>query len=36
VLYHAQGEYAYADEIVFTALDKLRKGSRRTCPRRPR
>ena len=26
VLYHAQGEYA--DEIVFTALDKLRKGSR--------
>lgn len=28
VLYHAQGEYAYADEIVFTALDKLRKGSR--------
>src|SRR5690606_38589101 len=28
VLYHAQGEYAYADEIVFTALDKLREGSR--------
>lgn len=28
VLYHAQGEYAYADEIVFTALDKLRKGAR--------
>lgn len=28
VLYHAQGEYAYADDIVFTALDKLRKGSR--------
>lgn len=28
VVYHAQGEYAYADDIVFTALDKLRKGSR--------
>lgn len=28
VLYHAQGEYAWADEIVFNALDKLRKGSR--------
>jgi len=28
VVYHAQGEYAYADELVFTALDKLRKGSR--------
>ncbi|WP_054177483.1 Xaa-Pro aminopeptidase [Trabulsiella odontotermitis] len=27
-IYHAQGEYAYADGIVFTALDKLRKGSR--------
>ncbi len=27
-VYHAQGEYAYADEIVFTALDTLRKGSR--------
>lgn len=27
-VYHAQGEYAYADEIVFRALDKLRKGSR--------
>jgi Xaa-Pro aminopeptidase len=27
-VYHAQGEYAYADEIVFNALDKLRKGSR--------
>ena len=27
-VYHAQGEYAFADEIVFTALDKLRKGSR--------
>jgi Xaa-Pro aminopeptidase len=27
-IYHAQGEYAYADEIVFTALDKLRKGAR--------
>lgn len=30
VVYHAQGEYAYADEIVFAALDKLRKGSDRT------
>ncbi|WNN47945.1 Xaa-Pro aminopeptidase [Siccibacter colletis] len=28
VVYHAQGEYPYADTIVFTALDKLRKGSR--------
>nr|WP_318383950.1 Xaa-Pro aminopeptidase [uncultured Enterobacter sp.] len=28
VVYHAQGEYAYADEIVFAALSKLRKGSR--------
>ena len=28
VVYHAQGGYAYADEIVFNALDKLRKGSR--------
>ena len=27
-IYHAQGEYAWADEIVFAALDKLRKGSR--------
>lgn len=27
-VYHAQGEYPYADEIVFRALDKLRKGSR--------
>ncbi|MDX6039797.1 Xaa-Pro aminopeptidase [Scandinavium lactucae] len=27
-VYHAQGEYAYADTIVFNALDKLRKGSR--------
>lgn len=27
-VYHAQGEYAWADEIVFNALDKLRKGSR--------
>lgn len=36
VLYHAQGEYAYADEIVFTALDKLRKARARICPRPPR
>lgn len=28
VVYHAQGEYAYADNIVFAALDKLRHGSR--------
>ena len=28
VVYHAQGEYRYADAILFTALDKLRKGSR--------
>ena len=28
VVYHAQGEHAYADTIVFTALDKLRRGSR--------
>ncbi|WBU50138.1 Xaa-Pro aminopeptidase [Kosakonia pseudosacchari] len=27
-VYHAQGEFDYADTIVFTALDKLRKGSR--------
>ncbi|WP_426576582.1 Xaa-Pro aminopeptidase [Xenorhabdus stockiae] len=29
VVYHAQGEFEYADEIVFRALDKLRKNSRR-------
>ncbi|MEE3651315.1 MULTISPECIES: Xaa-Pro aminopeptidase [unclassified Brenneria] len=28
VIYHAQGEYDYADRLVFTALDRLRKGSR--------
>jgi len=28
VVYHAQGEYSYADEILFTALNTLRKGSR--------
>lgn len=28
VVYHAQGEYDYADNIVFAALDKLRRGSR--------
>ncbi|WP_312948479.1 Xaa-Pro aminopeptidase [Superficieibacter sp.] len=27
-VWHAQGEYAWADDIVFTALEKLRKGSR--------
>ncbi|MEW7000412.1 aminopeptidase P N-terminal domain-containing protein [Serratia ureilytica] len=35
VVYHAQGEYAYADQILFGALDKLRKGFARTCRRRP-
>ncbi|GAB1440581.1 hypothetical protein MASR2M36_33660 [Providencia sp.] len=29
VVYHAQGEFAYADKLVFGALDILRKGSRR-------
>jgi len=29
-LYHAQGEYAYADDIVNRAMDKLRKGSRQS------
>lgn len=28
VIYHAQGLYDYADSIVFTALDRLRNGSR--------
>jgi len=28
VVYHAQGEYAWADEIAFAALDKLRKSAR--------
>lgn len=28
VVYHAQGQYPYADNIVFSALDKLRRGSR--------
>ncbi|QCR35102.1 Xaa-Pro aminopeptidase [Nissabacter sp. SGAir0207] len=28
VVYHAQGQHAYADAIVFGALDKLRKGAR--------
>jgi Xaa-Pro aminopeptidase len=28
VVYHAQGQYAYADEILFGALDKLRRGFR--------
>lgn len=27
-IYHASGEYAYADDIVFNALDRLRKGVR--------
>lgn len=29
VVYHAQGEFAYADKLVFDALETLRKGSRR-------
>lgn len=29
VVYHAQGEYAYADEIVLAALEKLRKAPAR-------
>ncbi|WP_387464922.1 Xaa-Pro aminopeptidase [Photorhabdus sp. RM323S] len=29
VVYHAQGEFAYADDIVFQALETLRKGGRR-------
>lgn len=28
VVYHAQGQHAYADAIVFGALEKLRKGAR--------
>ncbi len=28
VVYHAQGQYAFADTLVFDSLDKLRKGSR--------
>lgn len=28
VVYHAQGQYAYADSIVFSALEKLRRASR--------
>ena len=28
VVYHAQGEYRYADDILFAALEKLRRGSR--------
>lgn len=29
MIYHAQGEFKYADKLVFGALDILRKGSRR-------
>ncbi|WPA91233.1 Xaa-Pro aminopeptidase [Providencia zhijiangensis] len=29
VIYHAQGEFDYADKLVFGALDILRRGSRR-------
>ncbi|HHR6037534.1 TPA: Xaa-Pro aminopeptidase [Providencia alcalifaciens] len=29
VVYHAQGEFEYADKLVFGALDVLRRGSRR-------
>lgn len=28
VVYHAQGQYAFADQLLFAALDKLRAGSR--------
>ncbi len=28
VVYHAQGEYPFADTLLFTALEKLRNGSR--------
>ncbi|WIF57514.1 Xaa-Pro aminopeptidase [Atlantibacter hermannii] len=28
VVYHAQGQYDFADAVVFQALDKLRRGSR--------
>ncbi|WP_114194607.1 Xaa-Pro aminopeptidase [Edaphovirga cremea] len=30
VVYHAQGNYEYADKIVFGALEKLRNGSRQS------
>lgn len=30
VVYHAQGEYDYADQILYGALYKLRKGSRQS------
>lgn len=30
VVYHARGEYDYADQILYGALDKLRKGSRQS------
>lgn len=29
VVYHAQGEFEYADKLVFSALESLRQGSRR-------
>lgn len=29
VVYHAQGEYEFADQLLFTALDTLRRGSRK-------
>lgn len=28
VVYHAQGQYGFADTLIFSALDKLRRGSR--------
>ncbi|MBT9431102.1 Xaa-Pro aminopeptidase [Candidatus Sodalis endolongispinus] len=28
VVYHAQGEYEFADKMLFSALDKLRRGAR--------
>ncbi|TCV91701.1 Xaa-Pro aminopeptidase [Biostraticola tofi] len=30
VVYHAQGEYPYADKLLFEALDKLRRGKRQS------
>ncbi|WP_105605481.1 Xaa-Pro aminopeptidase [Cronobacter sakazakii] len=35
VVYHSQGEYAYADAIVFAALDKLRRGARQNLSAPP-
>lgn len=35
-IYFAQGEYAYADEIVFNALENCAKALARICRRRTR